>query len=298
MQCESTIWTSHREKVRRPSLSDLSTSVGAGSIDNPASMSKLILSADDFGYSQDTVERTIACIDDELLTSASIMANMPATVAAASFATTLPDFSFGIHICFCDGDFERPLCSHSEIPSLTLEDGRFFPTRLMIKRALVGQLRVPDIERELQAQLARLRDLGVQLSYVDGHGNLHKYSPFVEAMRNVLPRFGIGKVRRTQNIYLKRGLFNPNYWFGAYWNRAIELSFRTTDGLYLPASTDDDQWPEKLRLRLKRCSGVVELAVHPGSTDRWRRREEENLRTFKEYATEEGIDFVGWKDIS
>ena len=257
----------------------------------------VILSADDFGYSQDTVERTITCIEDEVLTSASIMANMPATAVAAAFAKSLPDFSFGLHSCFCDGDFERPLCSHWEIPSLTLEDGRFFSTRVMIKRALIGELSVSDIERELRAQLSRLRDLGVRISYVDGHGNLHKFAPFVAAMRNVLPKFGINKVRRTQNIYFEAALFNPNYWLGAFWNRAIDRSFYTTDGFFLPASTSNDQWPTQLRHRLKSFHGVVELAVHPGSTDRWRSREEDHLRTFKREAVAEGIDFTGWKDL-
>lgn len=45
---------------------------------------RIILSADDFGFSDHTVERTIACFDAGVLTSASIMANMPATERAAA----------------------------------------------------------------------------------------------------------------------------------------------------------------------------------------------------------------------
>jgi predicted glycoside hydrolase/deacetylase ChbG (UPF0249 family) len=265
---------------------------------SPIKNMSVILSADDFGYSQDTVARTIACIQDGILTSASIMANMPATEAAAAFANSRRDFSFGIHVCFCDGVFERPLCDHSRIPSLTQEDGRFHSTRDMIKRALLGTLKLVEIEHELTAQLARLSDLGVHLSYVDGHGNLHKFAPFVEAMRNVLPRFSVMRVRRTQNIYLEHAFLNPNYWLGTHWNRAIERSFATTNGFFLPASTNDAHWPKPLLRRLKHLSGVIELAVHPGSDDEWREREEANLRIFAREAAATGIEFVDWRDVA
>lgn len=45
---------------------------------------RFIIGADDFGFSDHTVDRTIACFEAGALTGASIMARMPATERAAS----------------------------------------------------------------------------------------------------------------------------------------------------------------------------------------------------------------------
>ena len=68
---------------------------------------QLMLSADDFEYSDHTVDRTIACFEAGALTSASIMANMPATERAADWARSQLEFSFGVHLVYCTDESER-----------------------------------------------------------------------------------------------------------------------------------------------------------------------------------------------
>jgi chitin disaccharide deacetylase len=260
----------------------------------------LILSADDFGFSVDTVERTITCLEDGTLTSASIMAQMPATGAAAAYARTRPDLSFGAHLCYCTDDLERPLCDSVTLPTLTDDgSGSFLPSNTIRRRALLGLLAVDDIVRETEAQLGRLRDLGVPLCYVDAHGHLHKFSPFVQALRHVLPRFGIHKVRRVQNIYLRKPLKSPTFWLGSWWNRAIVRSFTTTAGFYMPASAGDRNWAAAA-LAVITAAGlpVVEVGCHPGHDEAWRRHDEDGMREFVRLARQTGHRLLGWADLT
>lgn len=55
-------------------------------------MKKLIINADDFGFDAHTVEWTIKGFERGALTSATIMAGMPATDLAISFAKAHPQF--------------------------------------------------------------------------------------------------------------------------------------------------------------------------------------------------------------
>src|SRR6267154_2464346 len=67
----------------------------------------LIVHADDFGETVDISDAIRLCIEAGIVTSTSIMANMPATPYAITFARTLADrASFGVHLNFCEG---RPM---------------------------------------------------------------------------------------------------------------------------------------------------------------------------------------------
>ena len=185
---------------------------GAGGCDRPkATISsperrpsvRFIIGADDFGFSDHTVDRTIACFEDGAMTGASIMARMPATERAASWARAHPEFSYGVHLCFSTDEVERPVLPAEDIPSLVDSEGRFLGSNTMRWRGLLGRLPAMEIAREAAAQIARVRDLGVTPCYIDLHGHLHKLAPFRAALAAVLPRFGIRCVRAAQTVYLK-----------------------------------------------------------------------------------------------
>ena len=79
------------------------------------SMRKLIINADDFGLDEHTVEWTIKGFDCGALTSATIMAGMPATELAVEYAKRHPKFSFGVHFYLVD---ESPISNPKEIKSM------------------------------------------------------------------------------------------------------------------------------------------------------------------------------------
>lgn len=258
---------------------------------------RVVLNADDFGRDADTVEATISAFERGLLSSATIMANMPAAAEAIAWARENPQFSFGVHLVWVSDGLEYPLSPVEEIPSLVGPDGQFRGSTTM---RLLGMLhRVPprEIAAEAERQILRVREAGVPVSHVDGHGHVHKFGSFRTALRRVLPRLGIERVRTAQDVYLAPSRRSPTVWLGAHWRRELARSFRSTDHFYMPASDGPADWDAELLPRLRHLGGVVEIGVHPGTAENWRRDEFDRLARFAPRLREAGVPLVGWSEV-
>lgn len=153
----------------------------------------IVIHADDFGETVAITNGIRRAVEAGVLTSTSVMANMPATTYALAGMPALAGYaSFGVHLNLCEG---RPLTPGG---SLVDEQGGFHPKRVLIRRALSGKLSLADLEREISAQIAFVRDAGVPISHLDGHKHLHQLPIVSTAVANVLPRFGIERVRLTR----------------------------------------------------------------------------------------------------
>lgn len=127
------------------------------------------------------------------------MVNMPGTAQALQRIPALAQqASFGVHLNLCEG---RPLTRGA---TLMDADGRFLRKRALAMRAFTGQLSLPELEAEVAAQIAVLRDAGVRISHLDGHKHLHQLPIVCAAVANVLPRFAIERVRITRLGSLRR----------------------------------------------------------------------------------------------
>lgn len=258
---------------------------------------RIITNADDFGQDEDTVRATAECLDAGALTSATIMVKMPGTAAAVAYARANPQKSFGAHLTYVLGvGTESPVSDPAGLPALTGPDGLFKPSQGVRLQALTGRVPVGQIAAETEAQLAALRDLGVSISHVDSHGHLHRFGPFREALRRVLPRFSIRKVRNVQDVYLRRPVKSPNYWFGPLWRRGIVRHFTTTAHFYMPTSAGDAAWWDPLLARSFQGQ-TLEVGVHPGHAESWRRDEREGILRFAEAARARGHSLIGWREL-
>ncbi|MGH8503213.1 MAG: carbohydrate deacetylase [Gammaproteobacteria bacterium] len=256
---------------------------------------RIILNADDFGQDEDTLKATIECFQRGALTSATIMPRMPATRQAIKYAKKHPEFSFGAHLTFVSDGVESPLSDPKTIPNLVDGDGLFLPSQKVRILALCGKLPLDQIEREMTAQLAFLRDHGVSISHVDSHGHLHKFRPFVKVLGKVLPKFGIKRVRTVQNVYLRKLFGSPTYWMGPIWRQRIMNGFITTDHFFTPTSVLDARlmhgWMPAA------TSGATEIGVHPGYAEEWRNEERQALQAFAAIAREAGHHLITWGQL-
>jgi predicted glycoside hydrolase/deacetylase ChbG (UPF0249 family) len=255
----------------------------------------VVLNADDFGSSSDTVRATIDCFDAGVLTSATIMPGMPSTEEALAFARTRPDLSFGVHLTLTGDGTERPIAN--DVPELTRPDGTLLPTRTMRLRALAHRLPLDQLERELTAQIELVRQAGVPVSHVDSHRHLHKLGSVRTALARVLPRLGIRRVRNVQDVYLGRPLTSPTYWLGPLWRRQVMRVASTTTHFYMPTGTGDVEWDRGLLERVSALSGSLEVGVHPGTVDEWRAAEARAVAAFAAGARERGHRLVPWTEI-
>jgi predicted glycoside hydrolase/deacetylase ChbG (UPF0249 family) len=259
---------------------------------------QIVINADDFGFSADSVDATIESFEAGALTSATIMPRMPGSAAAIGFARAHGEFSFGVHLTFTGDGSERPLVAAGEVPDLVDSSGRFLDTGVVRRRALLGRLETSQIEAEMERQIAWVRDHGIPLTHVDSHRHLHKLRPFRRALGRVLPRFGISRVRAVQDVYLHRPISSATYWLGPLWQRALASSFVTTDHFYMPTSARDDGWERPLLERIDRLAGsTIEIGVHPGTQDAWRAAEARSVTTLAEMAAERGHALATWSQV-
>ncbi len=149
--------------------------------------------ADDFGETVEITAGICLAIEAGVLTSTSIMANMPGTQDALRKVAGLASrASFGVHLNLCEGE---PLTTGR---SLVDAAGRFHSKRSLLARSVTGQLALREVEAEIAAQIGLIRDHGVSISHLDGHKHLHQLPIVSTAVANVLPRFAIRRVRITR----------------------------------------------------------------------------------------------------
>jgi len=256
----------------------------------------LIVNADDFGCSEHTVDATIACFRQGVLSSATLMPNMPAFARAAAFAREHPEFSYGLHLCLTD---ERPVSDPATIPTLVAPDGRFWRTFEFFLRALTGRIAAADLRREALAQLARMEDRGIPVRHLDAHGHVHKAAIVPCALRRVLRESGIATVRRTQNLFYRRPRLSRRG-FNVVANAFIRRLGRTTDHFLMVTGTlgnGDGRWWETCIERLP--SGVTEIGIHPGWDEPWRRLDTEPLlQRGRRYLEDAGVQLISFNDLT
>jgi hopanoid biosynthesis associated protein HpnK len=156
-------------------------------------MKELILNADDFGFTPGVNEGILRAHRDGILTSATLMANGRAFDDAVERAKANPKLGVGCHLVLTGGFSVAP---KEEIPSLADAEGRL-PRSLadLVTRVSLGSVRTKDMERELRAQLEKIRRAGIELTHVDTHKHTHVHPRVMGAVGRVVQEFGITRVR-------------------------------------------------------------------------------------------------------
>lgn len=155
-------------------------------------MKGLVINGDDFGLTAGVNAGILDAHRDGVLTSASLMATAAAADEAVALARDTPTLGIGCHLTLVDG---TPALPPAELPTLTV-DGRFhstwgsFITACMSRRVVMA-----EIERELTAQIERLRAAGLTLTHLDSHKHVHLYPPIFRIVVRLATRFNIPTVR-------------------------------------------------------------------------------------------------------
>ncbi len=132
-------------------------------------MKRLIITADDFGVSEGANRGIAEGYAAGVITSASLMTNMPATDHAVEIAKNL-NMKVGVHLCLAAG---RPLSPASAVPSLIDADGRFWNRGVMIRKLLTRSLSLNQVAREFEAQVERFLEFGFQPDHLNSDQHVH-----------------------------------------------------------------------------------------------------------------------------
>jgi predicted glycoside hydrolase/deacetylase ChbG (UPF0249 family) len=196
---------------------------------------RLIVNADDLGYDPAVNEGIVLAMRSGVVTSSTLMVNLPHSAHGATLARGLP---VGLHLNLSRG---APLSSR--FPPSFLRDGAFEET-------LASSLPAGVVAAEAAAQLARAEELlGVRPTHVDVHRHLHRHPAILQGLSRLaaargLPVRALDEGMRT--ALRRTGVRTTDHFVGeaggdAYWT---EQRFAET-----VAALDE---------------GLTELMCHPG----------------------------------
>jgi chitin disaccharide deacetylase len=131
-------------------------------------MKKLIINADDFGYSRAVNYGIIDCFQYGVLTSTTMMPNMPGAEHAAVLAKAHKDLGVGIHLVLTCG---KPLLTtHNTI----VDNNGLFRNLAFYQGAYT--IDADEVEAEWEAQIERFLSFGLTPTHLDSHHHINMYN--------------------------------------------------------------------------------------------------------------------------
>ena len=221
-----------------------------------ARATRLIVNADDFGFTRDVNEGIVEAHRNGILTATTLMANGDAFDHAVARARKTPSLDVGCHLVLVQG---RSVFDPSRALPATMQD--------LLRTLLRGELPVYE---ELEAQVGRIVNAGIRPTHIDTHKHTHLLPPVLSAVARVAREFGIRWVRRPYDFGIDTG--------ARITKSAVALGMRvtrpgfaralgelkTTDhftGFQITGSLDSG----RLAATLERLPpGLTEFMCHPG----------------------------------
>lgn len=230
---------------------------------------RVIVNADDLGFSEGITEGILRAHADGIVTSATIAANMPAAAAAARLAREMPDLGVGVHLNVSQGPPLSPAAA-----ALAGDDGLM---RRSAGQVILACLRRPGLidamAAEFDAQVRWALDHGLRPTHLDSHRHVHAFPPVFARVAALARRYDIPFVRRH-----RESLPGVGYPAAPIRQRAVRwltdlfgaIDVRVAPGLLASQGTwgvahtglIDAGWLIRAAAAVR--PGVTEIMAHPG----------------------------------
>jgi predicted glycoside hydrolase/deacetylase ChbG (UPF0249 family) len=283
---------------------------------------RLIVNADDFGWTRGITDAILLTHLDGIVTSTSLMVNQPATDYAIEQLRTVPTLGIGIHLNLTDG---APVLPPDEVPSLVTSNRRFYPWKQLKRRLWHCQVSQREIEAEFVAQIRWMKERKLTPTHADSHYHVHIYPCVARPFARALRAEGILRARTYRLRYFADdgsarcshgGPILRSYLVAMYisltqflWHRTLA---RPDYGLAPPSwnrashSVLVEAWQKALE---HLPEGTFELECHPGllgdgfpPTDNLRTQREKELRaltspTLRNLIKQRKIDLITYSEL-
>ena len=229
-------------------------------------MRQLVVNADDFGFTEGVNRGIVDAMRKGILRATTLMANGAAFDHAVALANDNPALDVGVHGVLIQGE-------------MLTKRGRRLPSTL--SQFLIARrtwLTRTMIRAELEAQIDKIRQAGIEPTHIDMHKHTHVAPDVLKVVLDLAEDHGIRWVRTPYDIPrlvsawrlpTRALLLQPLL-------RSTERRFRTTirqkgvratDHFAGFALTGNLATPNLLRLLPKLPEGSTELMAHPGYND-------------------------------
>jgi chitin disaccharide deacetylase len=150
-------------------------------------MIKLIVNADDYGYSRGINYGIIDAHKNGIVNSATMMMNMPGVTHAVELAKENPTLKVGIHLVLTCG---KPLLH--DVPSLVNKKGNFKSRSELIEH---NDISLEELEREWTAQIEKFLATGLTLTHFDSHHHVHTVPEFLSVVQKLAQKYNLSARR-------------------------------------------------------------------------------------------------------
>jgi predicted glycoside hydrolase/deacetylase ChbG (UPF0249 family) len=226
------------------------------------SRKRLVVNADDFGFTPDVNRGIVAAHRGGILTASTLMANGAAFDDAVRLARDTPSLDVGCHLVLISGRSLLP--PYAPLPASAPQ----------LLRALAARsIRVYD---ELAAQVRKILAAGLEPTHLDTHKHTHLAPPVLDAVARIAAEFEIRWVRRPFDIpltsgapglegLLKRATSGTLQLLRGRFHRVLTRhGCRTTEHFAGFQMTGRFRAPELAQLIRELPEGVTEFMCHPG----------------------------------
>jgi predicted glycoside hydrolase/deacetylase ChbG (UPF0249 family) len=212
---------------------------------------RLIVNADDFGWTRDVNDGIVHAHRNGILTSTTLMAGGAAFEHAVALARETPTLDIGVHLTL--------------LQSTSPLTGSPLPKDLRALLQAVATRRI-DIYGELSAQVRKIISAGIAPTHLDTHKHTHMLPPVASAIARLVQDFGIRWVRRPFDFGLSSGMAARlmRTQRNGLQRKLRDAGARSTDhfaGFALTGFLDE---AKLLRLIPELPDGSTELMCHPG----------------------------------
>jgi predicted glycoside hydrolase/deacetylase ChbG (UPF0249 family) len=150
-----------------------------------------LIRADDAASARSANEAIRQTVLDGIVRNISVMACGPELDHAARLLAGLPGVAFGLHATVnaeWTGQKWRPVLEPARIPSLTGPHGAFLPSPISLHKRGFS---VDEIGMEVRAQLARARQAGFRITYLDTHMGFDWLEGVADLLRRICDEEGL-----------------------------------------------------------------------------------------------------------
>ena len=223
-------------------------------------MQRLIVTADDCGMSEGINQATYDLHKRGYISAASVMTNFPAYRHALERFSDCPDLDVGAHLTLTDGSpvDRRGPPHHSHL----LKDDRSFRDKfsLYLRGLFFNKETIRWIRNELDAQLRRLVDAGVQPQHISTHHHFHSLPILREIVHELAAVYQVDWVRG----HSFRATISPHAILQRKQAQSQRYSFFMPDYM-----TGIQGWisraPAEFVDGVASLPGTVEIVAHPGT---------------------------------
>lgn len=239
----------------------------------------LITNSDDFGLTDSVSDAILDTHLNGIMTSTTLMANMPGFEYAIKVGLENKSLGIGIHFNLTEGE---PLSDLSKIPELINENGLFKSNAEQRKNLLFGKNKYEQVKIELENQLIKLLDSGIVPTHFDSHHHITGVPIAFRAAMEVAKKYKINKARITNIDFVyssshsistfkkwRKSIVNSPKSFIHSKNKKnlLRCGFITPDTKLLPnrvLPVSKDPIEQFIRTLSVLKPGVTEISFHPG----------------------------------